>query len=952
MIYGKRVALLFFFVAFFFEKESVEFRVARRFAELTAEILRFIAENIDGFAGWGYNVNKGREGDCMNYLIYKKIEEYEKATNPSEKVIKINYALEFIIMYFSCVFFFKTKIQNIINQDIIETIYKKFYKQNPLLSSWIKLLKASYSLLKYNVRNFSLKEGKNIQIIAKSFLPESTKKEIIENPDLFTVLDSVSVIRSKAFAHSNALSEETVSNMLSNGFSELPYKLNDFLCLYDESKLMLADTIEQCFDIENDSKHIFLDLSSNIQKSISLSSTEINCIDSLSSKTLYLYDVVTSVYISLFPFFIFRDKTYLYYNGVDNKSAPVYYDIFNSSKNIVIKKYETAFKDLISEELPSISTSEIPIKIKTENGITHNLPTPMFNKFIGRSESREKIIHALENRRMYLISISGIGGIGKTALALKTASDIIQSKKGKYTYILWASAKKTYLTTDGLKEEQQTFTDLIQLFDLLLKITGFSHELKLSYNAKKEFCIELLSIDNFLIFIDNFETIQNPKEFIDFFEKVADKCENTKIIITTRHQLGTSEKIIDIKEFGDLEYMEFVRYLTEEKFKISSHLSEKQIKKLKIFTGGLPLATEYIIGQINSNNSISTILERIEERKITKDDILSFSYDESFSLLKPSEKRVLFAIGIIDKPNTDNLAYTCDFDEFDIEEIIDRLKNLSFINEVYEFNETSYTILPLTKIFLNKMLEKFHEQEQELKTKYEEYLYISNFSSLEFESKAIFDAKNISSKFAIAAYNAAKQGDFTKSEEYFNKAINFNEHDGSLWYYKALAERDFSHNVDDKYFKKAINYSSTTEQESIYYEWAKSLLNLNKNHEAIEKLKNLINLNQTNMSAWHLIGKTYYEIGKHLYTKQHFFEMREQYKQAKDAFEKCIYINPQTEFEKNHNAVSYFFLARLSRYMNQIDQAIKYIKKGLEIQPSNYKLQDYYDNLLYLENRE
>ncbi len=890
----------------------------------------------------------------MNYLVAKKIEEYERVSNRVEKVININYCLEFIVIFYSVIFYSFTRTKNLVNKDLIELVLTKFHKKEPLLGSWIKLLRICIDLQKLELAKFDSDIGVKIQIAAKSFLPDSSKKEIKTETTIKVVLESISHIRNKVFAHSNSIPSETVETLIQNQYEKLPYILNDYLEKLINVKILVAENIFQNNDEDHDLAHTFIDISDNIAKNISLLSSEIKNLEELTSKHLYLYFPESEQFISTSPFLIYRDECYFYYNGIDNKSHPVYTDIFNSTKNITIKKYENAFKESIQDDINILNSIDLPIKLCTENGVKHNLPTPTFEKFIGRTETIMKVIKALENKRIFLIGISGVGGVGKSALAIKTARDLIEYKKIPFSYIIWVSAKKTYLTPEGIKTETQVFSNLNQLLDLILKITGFTEGLNLSFLAKKEFCLDVLSLEDFLIIVDNFETLSNPLEFLTFFEDIADHCNNTKIIITTRHQMGSSEKIIDLKEFSINEYEEFINYLCSTKFCISYQINQNNINKLWNFTGGLPLATEFIIGQISDRNQLDKILTKIESADITKDNMLAFSYNESFVLLNENEKKVLFSIALIENPKLSPISFLTNLDEFDVEEVISKLKLISFVNEYYDNDETFYSILPLTRIFITKKLEDNQNLSQELQTKYQEYKYIIQFSDQVRESKFISDrlnkSKNMASMFAIAAYNSASQGNFQKSEEYFKKAIEYDPKESLVWFYWAKAERDFSHNIRDDYFENAVKFTDDEKnREEILLEWANTLRDFNKHKESINKYNMILDKNPDDKNISHLIGKTYYELGRNLYQKGIRHEMRDVYTKSKDAFEKCLYETPFSYFEMNHNAVSYYFLAKISRFLNKIDDSLKYIQQGLEIQPNNFRLQEFKDDLIKIK---
>lgn len=118
----------------------------------------------------------------MNYMVAQKIQEYERASNDVEKVVKICQCVEFIIMYYAAIFYCHSKADNLVNKEILEIILTNFHKKNPLLSSWIKLLRASLELCSIDQSDFEGHSGTSIQHAARSFLPDSSKREIIELP--------------------------------------------------------------------------------------------------------------------------------------------------------------------------------------------------------------------------------------------------------------------------------------------------------------------------------------------------------------------------------------------------------------------------------------------------------------------------------------------------------------------------------------------------------------------------------------------------------------------------------------------------------------------------------------------------------------------------------------------------------------------------------------------------
>jgi hypothetical protein len=121
----------------------------------------------------------------------------------------------------------------------------------------------------------------------------------------------------------------------------------------------------------------------------------------------------------------------------------------------------------------------------------HNLPRPDYNKFIGRHEEISRVHDAFEHPRHWLISIDGIGGVGKSALALHIAYEMAeQIERGicGWKYIVWVSAKTDRLPAiaRGIEPQKPGFRVLEDLFDEILLVSGYPDYLDRKLSDKRE----------------------------------------------------------------------------------------------------------------------------------------------------------------------------------------------------------------------------------------------------------------------------------------------------------------------------------------------------------------------------------------------------------------------------------------------------------------------------------
>ncbi len=88
--------------------------------------------------------------------------------------------------------------------------------------------------------------------------------------------------------------------------------------------------------------------------------------------------------------------------------------------------------------------------------VRHNLPQPDYARFVGRKAELKQIGQLLlPKTRHFVVTIDGIGGIGKSALALEVAhtyrrhADNLPEAE-RFAALIWTSAKQTVLTGEGI----------------------------------------------------------------------------------------------------------------------------------------------------------------------------------------------------------------------------------------------------------------------------------------------------------------------------------------------------------------------------------------------------------------------------------------------------------------------------------------------------------------------
>jgi tetratricopeptide (TPR) repeat protein len=345
----------------------------------------------------------------------------------------------------------------------------------------------------------------------------------------------------------------------------------------------------------------------------------------------------------------------------------------------------------------------------------HNLPPR--NEFVGRKDEIEKVHQALLSRP-HIISIDGIGGVGKTALALEIAHECLNASKGDnvqnrtatFKGFVWITSKDHVLILDGLLDEvAQTLNHIVVM--------------KQQLKEKRNSIIQLLQNTPSLLILDNYETITDSTIY-DFLLEIP---EPSKVLITTRIQKIGQTSAISLKGLPDLDALELIRSHGKNlDLEEITRASDTMLMRLCKSTEGHPLATKWALGQIKQKGqSLSTTLEFLEN---AHGNIFDQIFLNSWELLSQDARRVLRIMPIF---TTDALKQSIEVasrlfgQDFDI--ATGQLTEMSLVNSIQTQNtsNTRYSIHPLTRAFAFSKLESeskiAHYAKRDLAFFFEEY---------------------------------------------------------------------------------------------------------------------------------------------------------------------------------------------------------------------------------------
>lgn len=501
-------------------------------------------------------------------------------------------------------------------------------------------------------------------------------------------------------------------------------------------------------------------------------------------------------------------------------------------------------------EDPSFVLSLDIVNYDDDECISHNLPLPDFDEtgLIGRDHEIEQV-KQLCLGGFPVISIVGEGGIGKSALALKVAYELIE-KSSSFDAVVWVTSKTTQITLNEIKEIKGAIsTSLGVIQELGEQIVGD----RFDANNLDE-VIEYLATFKIALFIDNLETIldENIKQFVGALPQ------GSKIIITSRIGLGAFEYPVKLQGIEESYASQLLRSVAKTRgIEALSKLPENVLRGYVNRMHRNPSYIKWFVSSVQTGLSPETVLQN-------SDKFLDFCMSNVYEYLGNDAQRLtkslLCSPGLKDIPE---ITYLNEFEALQTQKAIQELMATNMLSQASTNKgasvKTTYQLSELARTYLgkhhkpsktfqneirvkrNKLNSIFEEQMSQrsgnrysahnikfrdktdrviVKRLHEAQSHIAN-SEHDQAFEILQEAQRLAPDYfevaRLMAYFYSKSGNISDAREQYELAIVLAPNTPQLHYWFGKFILYFEENVDDAViqFKKALEIDKTSIEVSL-----------------------------------------------------------------------------------------------------------------------------------------
>lgn len=371
--------------------------------------------------------------------------------------------------------------------------------------------------------------------------------------------------------------------------------------------------------------------------------------------------------------------------------------LLNDLQRLLLEYGDQVKAEVASGQIIQPLTTSIP------NNLPHRAP------FFGREREMQVVMRALSPEdRTWGVLVDGIGGIGKTALAVEAAHRC--REQDIFDAFIFVSAKQNLLASGGIRELTPAVRVLDDFLNETARLLGHPNIPQLAGDEKRRALLGALGPARALLVYDNLETLSKSEqeEMADFLRQLPPGC---KAIITSRRRGGEGAVWLRLEKLD----WEAGRAIIESEMVLHSdlgnklrHVGEERLRELYDETKGSPLALMHTLGllRVRAGLTFDGAVELL--RNSAGSDLQKFVFQEARRELKDSDEAALRALSFFRPSATPEAwAAVAGLSSSALEMSLDRLSALSLVDLLP--GEERFGLHPLTRDFVrNELLAEQH----------------------------------------------------------------------------------------------------------------------------------------------------------------------------------------------------------------------------------------------------
>lgn len=311
----------------------------------------------------------------------------------------------------------------------------------------------------------------------------------------------------------------------------------------------------------------------------------------------------------------------------------------------------------------------------------------------------------------FLLSLEGIGGIGKTSLADALVRRCV--RLGRVDEIGWVSARHQQLTPGGAIRpvDRPALTAEALVEAMAVQLTPGVPTLREVDQALAHLRAHLVR-RSALIVVDNLEAVIDVDVLLPVLRRLADP---TRFLLTSRYSRYDESDLFHhpVPELSEGDSLALVRQ--EARLRNLPDLMSATDAELRLIyetVGGNPLALRLVVGQTHIHGLDTILSDLAGARGETAENLYTFIYGRAWDALDELSRRVLLVMPLVSERGAtlEYLLQVSGMDDSGVRSALGRLVSMNLVDSSGGLHRRRYTIHNLTRTFLMEQVIRWQQK--------------------------------------------------------------------------------------------------------------------------------------------------------------------------------------------------------------------------------------------------
>ncbi|MEM7539876.1 MAG: NB-ARC domain-containing protein [Chloroflexota bacterium] len=405
---------------------------------------------------------------------------------------------------------------------------------------------------------------------------------------------------------------------------------------------------------------------------------------------------------------------YLQQRYFDENSVAAISKMRNISQSVVFELQKVAIQWLAT----AIWDMERERFFERQNLMYQRLEAPTYLNLVGAKPHQDHLIEKISlPDGPYILSLTGIGGLGKTSMADSIVRRVIE--EGQFDSIGWVTIREKVLTLMGEIHEISSKPDYP--LDAAFIVRTLCSQLMPDFPVPTSYTYyqlvpileqHLKNYPHFIV-VDNLETLEDVNELIPLLQRLSNP---SKFLLTSRENMHGHPNLYHytLPPLSLENTLALVRQEAQQQnLDYIAEYEDEVLYPIYETVGGNPLALRLVVGLAHYERIEDILLDLKEANNETADKLYSYVYRQGWDKLSELDKQVFLTMSVI-KDNGEEInmiTANSGMTEREVRKGIRSLGQLNLVNIYGQAYNMRYSIHELTKSFLFEQVNLWMEED-------------------------------------------------------------------------------------------------------------------------------------------------------------------------------------------------------------------------------------------------